>query len=88
MFDGQLELSFETGPGCSSMSRRSRRTSRAQWWFQRMRQVVDCALDRQPALSPRPEQLVLAGTHRQAPTASQPRPVRRQANREERQICE
>ncbi len=64
MFNGQLELTLESGNRCVSSLRRQRRLTRAQWWFERMRQVVALAVDRQlPA--PRPEQMVFAGTHRQ-----------------------
>jgi hypothetical protein len=34
---------------------------RAQWWFRRMRQIVDSALDWQPAPPPRPEQTLFPG---------------------------
>ena len=59
MNNAQLELSFG--------NRRARRSSSVnrrpsihnpQWWFQRMRQIVDCALDWQPAPQPRPEQIL------------------------------
>jgi hypothetical protein len=32
-----------------------------QWWFERMRQIVNSALDWQPAPSPRPEQIDFPG---------------------------
>ena len=57
MNNAQLELRFG--------GRRPRRSAsfthrpsihNPQWWFQRMRQIVDCALDWQPAPPPRPEQ--------------------------------
>jgi hypothetical protein len=64
MYDGQLEMSFAGVRGGSSA--RQRRLTRAQWWFQRMRQAVDGALDWQPAPPPRPEQTWLPGTHRAA----------------------
>ena len=59
MNNAQLELGFG--------NRRARRSSSVnrrpsihnpQWWFQRMRQIVDCALDWQPAPQPRPEQIL------------------------------
>ena len=80
MYNGQMELSLSNGRPCPSLNRRQRRLSRAQWWFQRMRQVVDRVIE--PAAPPRPEQLVFAGAHRQALAA----PTRGKA--EERQICE
>jgi len=59
MNNAQLELGFG--------NRRARRSSSVnrrpsihnpQWWFQRMRQIVDCALDWQAAPQPRPEQIL------------------------------
>jgi hypothetical protein len=85
MYDGQLEMSFNNGRGCQTTSRRQRRLSRAQWWFQRMREVVDRATDWRPAPSPRPEQIWFAGAHREAEAAPRrvdaPRP-------EQQQVCE
>jgi predicted RNA-binding protein with RPS1 domain len=52
----QMELSLEKAQACPSAQRR-RRTNRASWWFQRMRQVVDKAIDWQTAPSARPEQI-------------------------------
>ena len=58
MNNAQLELSF--------VNRRARRSATVtrrssihnpQWWFQRMRQIVDRALDWQPTPPPRPEQI-------------------------------
>lgn len=69
MYDGQLEMSFGGTRGCAS--KRQRRLSRAQWWFQRMRQVVDGALDRQSVPPPRPEQTWFPGAHRQPELAPQ-----------------
>ncbi len=69
MYDGQLEMSFAGARGCASI--RQRRISRAQWWFERMRQVVDSATDLQPAPAPRAEQTWLPGTHRQPAAAPQ-----------------
>ena len=57
MFEGQLEMSFESGTAC--LGRRQRRLTRAHWWFQRMREVVEDAIDRQPLPPPRPEQMWL-----------------------------
>ena len=55
MFDAQLEMSFGTLP--APVGKTQRRASRAQWWFARMRQVVDRAMDWQPAPPARPEQI-------------------------------
>jgi hypothetical protein len=51
MFDGQMEMSFGT------TTRRQRKQSRAQWWFQRMRQIVDRATGWQPIPPARPVQI-------------------------------
>lgn len=50
----QLELSLANGR--IYRTRRQKRQSRAGWWFERMRQVVDRAFDWQ-AVPPRPEQI-------------------------------
>ena len=55
MTNEQMELSLANGRVCSSLNRRQRRLNRAAWWFDRMRQVVDRAIDPTPA--PRPEQV-------------------------------
>ena len=56
MFDGQMEMSFGSNGRASRAHRQSRRT-RAQWWFRRMRQIVDLATDWQPVPAPRPVQI-------------------------------
>jgi hypothetical protein len=87
MFEGQIEMSFETGSRW--LPRRQRRLTRAQWWFQRMRQVVDRAMDWQPVPPSRPEQLCLPGTQRTIDVAAQsPAPAMLPQNPDERQICE
>ncbi len=70
MFVGQLELGLGRAERPGRMIGRARpgRRSRAQWWFQRMRQAVDGALDWQPAPAAPPEQMIFAGSHRQALT--------------------
>lgn len=67
MFDAQLEMSFETKAVCFS-GRRSRQ-SRAQWWFHRMRQLVDHAIDWPPTPLARPEQMWLPASGLQARSA-------------------
>jgi hypothetical protein len=57
----QMELSLEKARVCPSLNRRQRRLNRANWWFERMREVVDRAFDRQPAPAPRPEQTWFPG---------------------------
>jgi hypothetical protein len=52
----QMELGLGKGRVCPSVNRRQRRLSRANWWFDRMRQAVDGALDGQPPPPP-PEQV-------------------------------
>jgi hypothetical protein len=56
----QMELVFGNVRSCASVNRYRRRLSRANWWFERMRRVVDHALDWQPAPPPRPEQIWFA----------------------------
>jgi hypothetical protein len=46
-FSGQLELELRTSEQCRSV-RRSRKPGRSRVWFEKMRQVVDDAADRQP----------------------------------------
>jgi len=59
MTTAQLELSFQTR--CARLAPSANQGPsfrRAQWWFRKMRQVVDSALDWQPAPPPRPEQIL------------------------------
>jgi len=83
MFDTQMEMSFEATVG--RLSPRQRRLTRAQWWFERMRRLVDRAVDWQPAPEPRPEQMWLPTTRR-TPEIN-PFPILVKSN-PERQICE
>jgi hypothetical protein len=58
MTTAQLELSFGTRRARLSPPVVRRASNRNPgWWFQRMRQIVDRALDWQPAPPPRPEQI-------------------------------
>jgi hypothetical protein len=86
MFDGQMELSFGNVGGCGP--RHQRRLGRAQWWFQRMRQVVDRAMDWQPLPPPRPQQTWLPGTYRQPGGISEPQRREARAGGTESQVCE
>jgi len=61
MMNQQMEISFENVRVCRSANRRQRRLSRANWWFDRMRKVVDKAMDWQPSSPPRPEQIWFQG---------------------------
>ena len=72
----QLELSF--GGGCPPEARRPARQRRANWWFQRMRQIVDRAREWQPA--PPPEQIWFPNARREF---SLP-----ESNSDQRLICE
>jgi hypothetical protein len=53
----QMELEMGKAQTCRSVKRPQRRLSRANWWFQQMREVVDRAVDWQPAPPARPEQI-------------------------------
>jgi hypothetical protein len=53
----QMELGIGKTKACPSVKRSQRRQSRANWWFQQMREVVDKAIDWQPAPAARPEQI-------------------------------
>jgi hypothetical protein len=88
MINGQLELSLANAGGCHPVSRRQRHLSRARWWFERMRQVVDRAIDWAPAPPPRPEQTWFPNASRQALSASAPQEAAHGSNGQERQICE
>jgi hypothetical protein len=79
MIKRQLELSFGKARGCQPMDRRQRHLNRANWWFERMRHVVNRAFDWQPAPLLRPEQIWFAGAVPAGPAAS---------SQDERQICE
>ncbi|HYG35233.1 MAG TPA: hypothetical protein VEC99_10640 [Clostridia bacterium] len=82
-------MSFGSGRKPQTVNSRQRRLHRAQWWFQRMRQVVDSAVDWEPAPQPPPEQIWFPTVYRQAEiqtgAAEAKKPV---SNPEERQICE
>ena len=58
----QLEMGLNSPPPCTI--RHQRRRARAQRWFERMRQLVDRAVDWEPASPPRPEQIWFPGTRR------------------------
>ena len=75
MIDGQMELSLVNARGCRPLSRRQRHLSRAQWWFERMRQAVDRAVEWDPAAPARAQQALLPGPSPQGAAA------------EERQMC-
>jgi len=90
MINGQLELSLTNARGCHPLSRRQRHLNRARWWFERMRQVVDRAIEWTPAPPARPEQTWFPNASRQAPppSASQQAAAAPKATEQEHQICE
>ena len=53
----QMELGIGKAQGCGSAQRPQRRMSRANWWFQQMREVVDRAVDWQPKPTAQAEQI-------------------------------
>ena len=82
IMNGQMELSLEAGRGRAARNR-VRRAGRAGWWFERMRQVVDRALDWPAAPEPalRPEKAGCAATGQGEAAVSRLRV-------DARQICE
>ena len=44
---------------------REGRIARANWWFARMRTIVENAMDWSAAAEPRPEQIWIPGAHRE-----------------------
>lgn len=54
---GQLELSLLGRARPRRLTAREERLRRARWWFNKMRQVVDQALEWQPAPAARAEQI-------------------------------
>ena len=87
MFDAQMEMSF--GRNENFATRSERRHNRARWWFQRMRQVVDLAIDWQPAPRPRPIQIWFPTTESRLTKSSAQRAKRGSARRRSEQgVCE
>jgi len=62
--DQQLELGFNglTPPATTG---REGRIARADWWFNRMRTIVENAMDWSAPAKPRPEQIWMPGANRQ-----------------------
>jgi hypothetical protein len=56
----QMELGMRSQIRNGYRNVRHERMSRARWWFNRMRVVVDLALPAQPIASARPEQTYLS----------------------------
>jgi hypothetical protein len=61
----QMELGFGEVRAMIGATGQSRRMGRAAWWFDRMRQIVQQAIDWEAAPAPRPEQIWFPGAHRQ-----------------------
>jgi len=61
----QLELGFNGIRPRARGTRRESRIARATWWFDRMREVVECAMDWNTAGEPRPEQIWIPGANRE-----------------------
>jgi len=62
---GQLELGLGGVKRATRTVRRENRTARAAWWFGKMREVVNGAMDWPSAGQPQPEQTLLPGAYRQ-----------------------
>jgi hypothetical protein len=60
----QLELGFNGIPPRAAAGRESR-IARANWWFARMRNIVEHAMDWSAAAEPRPEQIWMPGANRE-----------------------
>jgi hypothetical protein len=86
MFDGQIEMSF--GKSNYLGRRRYRSQNRAHWWFERMRQIVDLAIEWQPTPPPRPVQIWFPAVEaRFSPKTNQKRKPHR-VGADEHLICE
>jgi len=70
MNNAQLELGLVAQPQSLAAPVARRRQSRSTWWFSQMRRVVDTAIDWSQEVAPRPEQIVLPGTHREIQLSS------------------
>lgn len=62
--DKQLELGFSGLPP-RAIAGREGRIARAHWWFARMRNIVEQAMDWSAAAGPRPEQIWIPGASRE-----------------------
>lgn len=80
MLDRQLELGLANAR--PSLKHRQQRQNRARWWFDRMRQAVDRALDWQPIPPARPEQTWLPTGLRLGPVNSPAEPMGAKGSRE------
>ena len=62
--DKQLELGFNGLPPRATAGREGH-IARANWWFARMRAIVESAMDWNAAAEPRPEQIWMPGANRE-----------------------
>jgi hypothetical protein len=77
---GQIEF-FAPAP--------ERRQNRARWWFRRMRQIVDLAIDWEPTPRPRPVQIWFPAAETRRGTPLGTTAVRRRVRtQDQRQISE
>jgi hypothetical protein len=60
----QLELGFNGLPPRAAAGREGR-IARANWWFARMRNIVEHAMDWSAAAEPPPEQIWMPGARRE-----------------------
>ena len=60
----QMELGLSRARVCASARRREQRLVRARWWFNRMRDVVDHAMDWSAATPKRSEQILFPDIQR------------------------
>jgi hypothetical protein len=56
----QMELTLTGKVARRRRQAQQKRRQRAQWWFARMRQVVESAMDWRPAPQGRPEQVYMS----------------------------
>ena len=61
----QLELGFNGTQARIFGQRREQRVVRAKWWFAKMREAVEHAMDWPDASQPRPEQIWMPGANRE-----------------------
>jgi hypothetical protein len=61
----QLELGFSGIRPRANATRREGRIARANWWFAKMRNAVETAMDWQTTGQPRPEQIWIHGANRE-----------------------
>jgi len=87
MLNRQIEMGFGQAEFFRSTPRP--RQDRARWWFRRMKQIVDLAIDWEPTPRPRPVQIWFpAAESRRSTPASATLRVGRVRTQEQRQISE